>query len=135
MMFLAMRSQGIIYLQFTFFLANGLPDRRPRAGPLERRPQSLGNRKRSRHRIRTCGLWITHSSPVTSQFVLLTNVSKPIFCFHKLLFNVVIPLHCWKINSCSALQHTLPMCKIHFRRLKHSLGCKHRMCYGCVNSD
>ena len=38
-MFLTVRSQGIIYLKFTFFLANGLPDRQPRARPQERRPK------------------------------------------------------------------------------------------------
>ena len=59
LMFLTMHSQGIIYLKFTFFLANGLPDRQPRAGPPGRRTQSKGNRKISRHRNRTCGLWIT----------------------------------------------------------------------------
>ena len=39
-MFLTVRSQGIIHLKFTFFLANELPDRQPRERLRERRPLS-----------------------------------------------------------------------------------------------
>ena len=48
----------VLYLKFTFFPANGLPNRQPRVGPPERRPQSKGNRKISTRMIRTSTLWI-----------------------------------------------------------------------------